>query len=103
MELDGSPMGIDDVFYYAALRHLQFVKTHPFSEGNGRTARLLEKWFLARHLGESAWWMNTELYYRMHIGLYYKHLKAIGSSWARADLGRSLPFLLVLPRSLRQK
>jgi Fic family protein len=35
-----------EVFYYASLIHLVFVKIHPFQDGNGRTARLMEKWFL---------------------------------------------------------
>ena len=34
-----------EAFYYASLIHLVFVKIHPFLDGNGRTARLLEKWF----------------------------------------------------------
>ncbi|HEY3134904.1 MAG TPA: Fic family protein [Blastocatellia bacterium] len=42
------------VFYYASLLHLVFVHTHPFQDGNGRAARLLEKWFLASYLGKRA-------------------------------------------------
>lgn len=92
-----------EVFYYASLLHLQFVKIHPFSDGNGRTARLLEKWFMARHLGHMAWWINSELYYRMHMGLYSGHLAAMGKHWESVNMDRALPFLLLLPRSLRQK
>ena len=34
-----------EIFYYAAYIHLVFVKIHPFQDGNGRAARLIEKWF----------------------------------------------------------
>jgi len=37
-----------EVFYYASLIHLVFVKIHPFQDGNGRTARLIEQWFTNR-------------------------------------------------------
>ena len=33
-----------EIFYYAAYIHLVFLKSHPFQDGNGRTARLIEKW-----------------------------------------------------------
>ena len=40
-------MSIEEVFFYAAMIHLVFVKIHPWNDGNGRSARLLEKWFLS--------------------------------------------------------
>lgn len=43
-----------EVFYYASLLHLVFVKIHPFQDGNGRTARLIEKWFLIEKIGQKA-------------------------------------------------
>src|SRR5690606_14768202 len=48
---------IEEVFYYASLIHLVFVKIHPWNDGNGRSARLIEKWFLAEKLGEKAWFV----------------------------------------------
>lgn len=56
-----------EVFYFAALIHLVFVKIHPFEDGNGRTARLIEKWFIAQKLGLNAWFIQSEkLYYNQH-------------------------------------
>ncbi len=43
---------MQEVFFFASLLHLVFVKTHPFDDGNGRSARLIEKWFLAEKLGK---------------------------------------------------
>ena len=39
---------IEEIFYYAAFIHLIFLKIHPLQDGNGRTARLIKKWFLLR-------------------------------------------------------
>jgi Fic family protein len=58
---------IEQVFYYAAIIHLVFVNIHPFNDGNGRSARLLEKWFLAEKLGERAWYLQTEKYYYKNV------------------------------------
>lgn len=44
----------EETLFYASMLHLVFVKIHPFEDGNGRTARLIEKWFLGQKLGEKA-------------------------------------------------
>ena len=56
-------LNIQEVFFYAAMIHLVFVKIHPWNDGNGRSARLLEKWFLAQHLGPQAWFVPSERNY----------------------------------------
>jgi Fic family protein len=63
------------IFYFAALLHLVFVKIHPFDDGNGRCARLLEKWFLAAKLGEKAWLIQSEKQYYMQHQTYYANIR----------------------------
>ncbi len=101
--LEGSPLSTTEAFYYAAMLHLQFVKIHPFNDGNGRTGRLLEKWFLAQHIGPVAWLVNSELYYRMHLQQYYDALRRLGPVWKEEPGEQCVPFLLLLPKGLRQK
>jgi Fic family protein len=47
-------MSIEQVFFFASMIHLVFVKIHPWNDGNGRSARLIEKWFLARKVGRKS-------------------------------------------------
>jgi len=93
-------LNIEEVFYYAAFIHLVFVKIHPWNDGNGRTARLLEKWFLAQKLGEKAWFLQSEkMYYQQHQA-YYKNIRLVGLEYSTLDLNQALPFLLMLPKSI---
>ena len=101
--LDKAELTPTEAFYYAASLHLLFVKIHPFNDGNGRTGRLLEKWFLAQHVGPAAWLVNSELYYRNHLQQYYDALKRLGPDWATLAMDQCVPFLLLLPKGLRQK
>jgi len=87
------------VFHYAALLHLVFVKIHPFDEGNGRCARLLEKWFLAQKLGEKAWLIPSERHYYQHHQQYYHNIRVLGLEYGTLDYAQALPFLLMLPAS----
>ena len=93
-------LSIEEVFFFASLIHLVFVKIHPWNDGNGRTARLLEKWFLAQKLGNKAWYIQTEkMYYNQHNN-YYKNIRLLGLEYPDLDYKQSLSFLLMLPTSL---
>ena len=93
---------ISEVFYYAAYIHLIFAHIHPFADGNGRTARLLEKWFIASKLGQNAWNISTEKMYQKNLKKYYDRIN-LGQNYDTLNYNIALPFLLMLPISLRTK
>ncbi len=88
-----------EVFYYAAYIHLVFVNIHPFVDGNGRATRLVEKWFLAKVLGENAWCFTSEKNYWDNRPAYYKNLQ-IGGNYYEVKYKKSIAFLLMLPNAL---
>ena len=88
------------IFFYASMFHLIFVKIHPLYDGNGRTSRLLEKWFLATHFGEHAWNIEVERYYYQHLNDYYKSLRVLGQEYSTLDFSKALPFTQLLLKSL---
>ena len=88
-----------EIFYLAAYIHLVFVNIHPFVDGNGRATRLIEKWFLAKMLGDNAWCITSEKNYWDNRPIYYKNLQ-MGVNYYEVKYENSVPFLLMLPNSL---
>ncbi|MFI5158252.1 MAG: Fic family protein [Sphingobacteriales bacterium] len=98
--LINTELTIEETFFFASIIHLVFVKIHPFDDGNGRTARLIEKWFLAQKLGDNAWYLQSEKYYYNQHQTYYKNIRLLGLEYELLDYSNSLPFLLMLHKSL---
>jgi Fic family protein len=73
-EILAQDLSISEVLYYAAYIHLVFVHIHPFADGNGRSARLLEKWFIASQLGRDTWRLANEEHYQKHRDEYYTRI-----------------------------
>ncbi len=90
---------IPEVFYQASLIHLKFVHIHPFMDGNGRIARLIEKWFVAEKLGTKFWRIPSEAYYKSHQEAYYDAIN-IGVNYYELDYRKCLGFLKLLPNCL---
>jgi Fic family protein len=89
------------VLYFASMIHLWLAKIHPFGDGNGRAARLLEKWFLATKFGMSAWSVKSEQYYWDNRPAYYENI-SLGFNYYALHWERCVPFLLMLPEALRR-
>ena len=91
---------IEETFYFASMIHLVFVKIHPWNDGNGRSARLYEKWFLAQKLGEKAWFLQSEKMYYNYHQTYYSNIRKLGLEYPTLDFSASIPFLLMLTMAL---
>ncbi len=84
-----------EIFYYAAFIHLVFVKIHPFQDGNGRTARLIEKWFLFEKIGEKATAIQLKKNYYTKINAYYSNIKKLDLEHEDLNYDKSFDFLLM--------
>lgn len=88
-------------FYYASAIHLVFVKIHPLQDGNGRTARLMEKWFLLETIGENAASVELEKNYYVNRKDYYNNIRILGLEYETLNYAQALPFLLMTVNSLK--
>ncbi len=89
-----------EVFYFASLIHLRFVHIHPFRDGNGRAARLIEKWFVTEKLGRDFWKMPSEEFYKMNQTKYYETIN-LGVNFYELNYDKCVRFLEMLPNSLK--
>ena len=99
-ELISSELTDVEVFYFASLIHLRFAHIHPFRDGNGRAARLLEKWFIAEKLGNKYWNIPSEEYYKNNQATYYKTIN-LGVNFYELDYDKCYDFLEMLPNCLK--
>lgn len=82
-KLATSILGSGDRLVDAAMAHLNFVLIHPFKDGNGRMARVLQSLVLAADDDISPVFLSTEEYLGRHTQAYYDVLAAVGQGeWA---------------------
>lgn len=99
-ELLSSTLSEKEVFYFASLIHLRFAHIHPFRDGNGRAARLLEKWFVTEKLGRNFWKISSEEYYKVNQARYYETIN-LGVNYYELNYDKCLGFLEMLPNCLK--
>ena len=99
-KLLNTDLSVEKVFYAASMLHLRFAHIHPFSDGNGRTARLIEKWFLAQKLGNDYWKIQSEQYYWEKRKKYYDTISC-GVNFYELDYSQCVDFAEMLVDCLK--
>jgi Fic family protein len=99
-ELISSKLSEPEVFYFASLIHLKFAHIHPFRDGNGRAARLIEKWFISEKSGHDFWKIPSEEYYKVNQAKYYETIN-LGVNYYELNYDKCLGFLKMLPNCLK--
>jgi len=92
-------LSLEEIFYFASMIHLVFVHIHPFADWNGRSARLLEKWFLVEKLWSDLWKIQLEKYYKENIINYYENIN-LWVNYYELDYSKSINFLLMLTKAI---
>ncbi|MEM9857470.1 MAG: Fic family protein, partial [Bacteroidota bacterium] len=92
-QLQKQELTTTEIFYFAAMIHLVFVKIHPLQDGNGRTARLIEKWFLIKKIGKQAASIELEKSYYVNRKDYYNNIRKLGLDYQTLDYSQSLDFI----------
>ena len=69
-------------------------------DGNGRMARLIEKWFLIEKFGRKAISIELEKNYYKNKQTYYNNIRKIGLEYLELDYSKGLEFLKMTVDSL---
>lgn len=78
-----------DPLILAGIFHKQFVVIHPFMDGNGRTARLITKYLLARMGLDTFQLFSFENYYAHNVTKYFSSVGVLGDYY---DIAGSIDF-----------
>lgn len=78
-----------DPLILAGIFHKQFVVIHPFMDGNGRTARLVTKYLLARMGLDTFQLFSFENYYNQNVTKYFSSVGVLGDYY---DIAESIDF-----------
>ena len=89
---------ICETIFYAGLIHLKIAQIHPFIDGNGRIARLIEKWFLAGLIGDKVWNKQPEKYIFENKSKYYNSIN-LGLDYYNLDYSKANTFLQLIAQS----
>lgn len=74
-----------DPLILAGIFHKQFVVVHPFMDGNGRTARLVTKYLLARMGLDTFRLFSFENYYNENVTRYFSSVGVLGDYYDIKD------------------
>ncbi len=74
-----------DPLLLAGIFHKQFVVIHPFMDGNGRTARLITKYLLARMGLDTFRLFSFENYYNQNVTRYFSSVGVLGDYYDVSD------------------
>ncbi|MBY6060151.1 Fic family protein [Microbacterium esteraromaticum] len=86
-----SALGDEDPLIDAAMAHLNFVLVHPFKDGNGRMARIIQSLALARESDIAPVFMGIEEYLGRRTQAYYEVLAKVGQgNYSEADYDAQL-------------
>lgn len=81
-----------DPIIEAGIVHYEFVRIHPFVDGNGRTARVLAAWILYKRGFDTKQFFCLDDYYDSDRPAYYKTLQSVNQS--TLDLTRWLEYFV---------
>ena len=76
------------------------VRCKAFRDGNGRAARLIEKWFVAEKLGHDFWKIPSEEYYKNNQARNYETIN-LGVNFYELNYDKCNRFLEMLPNCLK--